>query len=66
VGAENEAVADRVGVGGLVDVVVEALVGYLAADDGGPGAVAIIEDLEEIAPLVVGDRRTSTCTTAEA
>ncbi|MFN2595205.1 MAG: hypothetical protein ABR579_10000 [Actinomycetota bacterium] len=34
----------------------KALGGYLAADDGGPGVMAIVKDLEEITTLVVGDR----------
>ena len=52
----DEPVADRVCVGRLGDVVVEALRRDLAADDRGPGAVAIVEHLEEVAAFGVGDR----------
>jgi hypothetical protein len=49
----DEAVADRVRVCRLGDVAVEAAGWDLAADDGGAVAVAVVEDLEEVAALSV-------------
>jgi hypothetical protein len=49
----QEAVTDRVGQGGVGEVVVPLGGRELAGDDGGAGAVAVLEDLEEIAALRV-------------
>src|SRR5438094_3256988 len=44
----NEAVEDRVGVGGIADQVMPSIDRQLAGEDGGAAAVAIIEDLEKV------------------
>ena len=49
----EEPIADRVGQGRLADVVVPLPGWELAGDDGGAGAIPILEDLEEIAPLLI-------------
>src|SRR5262249_57005277 len=53
----HEAVANRVRVGWVSDVLVPSLRVELAGDDGGARAVPILEHFEEVATLVVLDRR---------
>src|SRR6266511_6332978 len=53
----EDAVADRVGRRGVGEVVVPLRGRHLARDDHRAGAVAVLEDLEEIAPLLVARRR---------
>lgn len=55
-GIVNQAVADGIGVGGVGDVLVPPLLRDLAGDDRGASAITILEHLEKIAPLRVGDR----------
>ena len=52
-GVVNEAVEDGVAEGGVADHVVPVLQGELAGDEGGAPAVAVVEDLQEIAALGV-------------
>jgi len=47
----NEAVQDRVSQGGIADNFVPMLDGDLAGDDGRGATVAIIKDLEQVAPF---------------
>ena len=47
----NEAVEDRIAEGGITYDVVPIFDGDLTGDDGGGAAMAIIEDLEKIAPF---------------
>jgi hypothetical protein len=56
VGVVQESVTDRIGERRLADVIVVLGRGQLAGDDGRPGAIAILEDLEQIAPLLVLER----------
>ncbi len=49
----EDAVADGVGDGGVAEVVVPLGGRELAGDDRGAVAVAILEDLEQVAPLLV-------------
>ena len=51
----EEAVADGVGQGRLAEVVVPLGRRELAGDDGRAGAVAVLEDLEQVAPLLILD-----------
>ena len=53
----DQAVEDGVAEGGVADDVVPVFEGELAGDEGGAPAVAVVEDLEEIAALdiVQGD-----------
>jgi hypothetical protein len=57
VGIVQDAVADGVGQGGVGEVVVPLGRGQLARDDGGAVAVAVLEDLEQVAAFLVGDGR---------
>jgi hypothetical protein len=52
----QEPVTDGVGQRGLADVVVPLGGRQLAGDDRRPQAVAILEDLEDVAPLLVLER----------
>ena len=52
----QEPVADRIGQGRVAEVVVPLGRRQLAGDDGRAGAVAVLQDLEEIATLRVLDR----------
>lgn len=52
-GVVEDAVADGVGYGGVADVVVPLGSRDLAGEDGGAGAVAVLDDLEEVATLLV-------------
>src|SRR3989442_3351595 len=56
-GVVQQAVADRVGRGRLAEVVVPLGGRQLARDDGRVGAIAILQDLEEVAALRILDRR---------
>ena len=56
-GVVQEPVADRVGQGRIGQVVMPLVGRQLAGDDGRAGAVAILEDLEQIAALGVLDGR---------
>ena len=47
----NKAIQDGVAEGGVADNVVPMFDGDLAGDDGGGATVAIIEDLQKVAPL---------------
>lgn len=52
----EDAVADGVGEGGIAQVGVPVGEGELASEDGRAQLVAILEQLEEIGALRVGDR----------
>src|SRR5437867_1944189 len=56
-GVVQQAVADRVGQGRLAEVIVPLGGWQLARDDGRVGAIAILQDLEEVAALRILDRR---------
>src|SRR6059036_3296188 len=56
-GVVQQAVADRVGQGRLAEVVVPLGGWQLARDDSRVGAIAILQDLEEVAALRILDRR---------
>ena len=47
----NEAIQDGVAEGGVADNVVPMFDGDLAGDDGGGATVAIIKDLQKVAPF---------------
>jgi hypothetical protein len=47
----EETIADRVGQGGVGEIVVPLGGRELARDDGGAGPGAVLEDLEEVAAL---------------
>ena len=49
----EEAVADGVGDGGVADVVVPLRGWDLAGEDGGAVSIAVLDDLEEVAALLV-------------
>ena len=51
--AMHDAIENRVGEGGITEVFVPAVGGQLTRDDGGPVAVAIVEDFQEILALRV-------------
>ena len=53
----QDAIADGVGQGGVGEVVVPLGRRQLARDDGRAVAVAVLEDLEQVAALLVGDGR---------
>ena len=53
IGVVDEAVEDGVGDGGIADDFVPVVDGHLAGDDGRAALVAVLDDLEEIAALVV-------------
>ena len=53
----NQAVQDRIGKCGIFDVRMSLLDVELAGDDRGGSVVAIIEDFQEIALSLVGQRR---------
>jgi len=57
VGAAQDAVADGVGEGGIAQVVVPMFRVELAGHDGGSGFLAVLEHLEKIASILIGDRR---------
>ena len=52
----DEAVEDGVGDGGIGDDLVPVLDRHLAGDDGRAALMAIIDDLEQIAALLAGER----------
>ena len=56
VGAVHEAVEDRVGEGRVAEVVVPFLDRQLAGDDGGAPAVAVLDDLEQVAAVLGAQR----------
>jgi hypothetical protein len=56
VGVVDEAIEDGVGDGGVGDDLVPVLDRYLAGDDGRSALVAIVDDFEEIATLLAGER----------
>jgi hypothetical protein len=56
VGVVDEAVEDGVGDGGIGDDLVPVLDRHLAGDDGRSPLVTIIDDFEEIAALLAGER----------
>ncbi len=56
-GVVDEPVEDGVGEDGVADDVVPGVDGKLAGDDGGAAAVAVLEDLEQVAALGGADRR---------
>src|SRR5215471_17997065 len=56
-GVVEQAVADRLSEGRLAEVVVPLGGRELARDDSGAGAVAILENLQEVAALLLLDRR---------
>ena len=53
----EEPVADGVGDGRLSEVIVQVLDRDLAGEDGGAGAVAVFEDLEQVAAILVPQGR---------
>ena len=55
-GVVDDAVEDGVGDCGLADDVVPSIDRDLAGDEGGAAAVALLDDLEQIAALVGGER----------
>jgi hypothetical protein len=59
VGVVEQPITDSVGEGGLADVIVPLGGRELARHDRRAAAVAILEDLEEVAPLLVLHRRQS-------
>ena len=56
VGVVDEAVEDGVGEGGIADDLVPVFDRDLAGDDGGAAAVAILDDFEQVAALLGGQR----------
>lgn len=52
----QEPVTDGIGEGGLADVLVPLGGRQLARDDRRPHAVAILEDLQDVAPLLILER----------
>ena len=52
----DEAIEDGVGDGGIGDDLVPVLDRHLAGDDGRAALVAVVDYLEEIAPLLAGER----------
>jgi hypothetical protein len=56
VGGVDDAIEDRVGDGRIADQVVPAVDRDLAGDDGGAAAVALLDDLEEVATLLGATR----------
>ena len=56
VGVVDEAVEDGVGDGRIGNDLVPLLDRHLAGDDGRSALVAIVDDFEEIAPLLAGER----------
>ena len=55
-GVVDDAVEDGVGDGRLADDVVPSVDGDLAGDEGSAVAVAFLDDLQQIAPLVGSER----------
>ena len=55
-GAGNQAVGDRVGDGGIAQVIVPLGDRNLAGQDGGAEAVAVIDHLEEVATILIAKR----------
>jgi len=51
----NQAIEDGVGEGRIADHVVPVIDGHLARDDGGSLLIAILDDLQEIAALLVAE-----------
>ena len=52
----DETVENGVGDGGIGDDLVPVIHGNLAGDDGGATLMPVVDDLEEIAALVAGER----------
>jgi len=52
----EQPIADGVGHGSLSQVIVPVLGREPAGEDGGAGAVAVLEDLEQVAPVLVAQR----------
>ena len=52
----DEPVENGVGDGRIADDLVPAIDRHLAGDDRRPALVAVLDDLEEVAPLIVGER----------
>ena len=55
-GVVEEAVADGVGEGGIADEGVPLGDGELAGQDGGAGAVPVVEEFEEVTAILVSER----------
>ena len=55
----DDAVADRVCDGRIAEEVVPAIVLELAGDDRRAQAVAVLQDLEQVMPSLLGERRES-------
>ena len=55
-GVVDEAVEEGIDDGGIGDDLVPVLDRHLAGDDGGSALVAIVDDFEEIATLLAGER----------
>ena len=53
-GVVNQAIQDGVGDRGIADVFMPVFDRELAGDDGGAGAVAVLDDLQEISSFRVG------------
>ena len=56
VGAVDEAVEDGVGQCGVAHGLVPAFDRHLAGDDQGAAIVAVVDDLQQVAPLLGGQR----------
>ena len=56
VGVVDEAVEDGVGDGGIADDLVPVLDRHLAGDDGRAAFVAVVDDFQQIAALLAGER----------
>jgi hypothetical protein len=54
VGVVHQPIEDRVGERGVADRVVPGADGELTGDDGGAAVVAILDDLEQVAAMAVG------------
>ena len=55
-GAVQDSIRDRVGYRWVADVVVPFVDGNLASDQSGARSITVLDDLEEIAPVLVAER----------
>ena len=58
-GVVEQSIADGVGYGSLPELIVPVRDVELTGEDGGAGAVAIVEDREEIPAILITQRRQS-------
>ena len=54
-GTVNQTVEDSIGDGGIADVRMPFVNGQLAGNDGGSATVTVIDDLQQVAPLLRGE-----------